>query len=106
MFVILKLLALTKGVNRVGHDPKTVIFSSSRYKVTKQKKSFLSTGFILNIQILCYHLSYYVVKLNQRNLPVKILIFKINCKILPLSPMLKLKVVELSQILVAVKPKP
>ena len=39
-----KLLALTKGINNVGQDPKTVIFNFSKYKLTKQEKSFLSKG--------------------------------------------------------------
>ena len=38
------LLALTKGINVVGHDPKTVIFNFSKYKLTKQEESLLSKG--------------------------------------------------------------
>ena len=37
-----KLLALTKGINNVGHDPKTVIFNFSKYKLTKQEESLSS----------------------------------------------------------------
>ena len=39
---IKKLLALTKGINNVGHDPKTVIFNYSKYKPNKQEESLLS----------------------------------------------------------------
>ena len=77
MFVILKQLSLTKGVNRVGHNPKTVIFSSSWYKLTKQKKSYLSTGLIWNIQILYYHLNYYIENLSWKNFLVKIKLLNI-----------------------------
>ena len=41
---IKKLLALTKGINNVGHDPKTVIFNCSKYKPNKQEESLLSEG--------------------------------------------------------------
>ena len=37
-----KLLALTKGINNYGHDPKAVIFNFSKYKLTKQEESLLS----------------------------------------------------------------
>ena len=40
-----KLLALTKRINNVGHDPKTVIFIFSKYKLTKQEVPILSKGF-------------------------------------------------------------
>ena len=30
-----KLVTLIKGINNVSHDPKTVIFSFSKYKLTK-----------------------------------------------------------------------
>ena len=39
-----KLLALTKHIKNVGHDPKTVIFNFSKYKLTKQEVSLLSKG--------------------------------------------------------------
>ena len=39
-----KLLALTKGINNVGHDPKTVIFNFSKYKLIKHEESLLSKG--------------------------------------------------------------
>ena len=62
-----KLLALTKGINNVGHDPKTVIFNFSKYKLTKQEESLSSKGlklaippteieysdFMLSFELLC-----------------------------------------------------
>ena len=39
-----KLLALTKGINNVGHDYKTVIFNFSKYKLAKQAEPLLSKG--------------------------------------------------------------
>ena len=39
-----KLVVFTKRINNVGHDPKTVIFNFSKYKLTKQEKSLLSKG--------------------------------------------------------------
>ena len=39
-----KLLALTKGISNVGHDPKAVIFNFSKYMLTKQEEYLLSKG--------------------------------------------------------------
>ena len=39
-----KLLALTKDISTVSHDPKIVIFNFSKYNLTKQEKSLLSKG--------------------------------------------------------------
>ena len=73
-----KLLALTKGINNVGHDPKTVIFNFCKYKLTKQEESLLSKGLAfhplkLNSQILCYHLNYYIKTLGWKKFLVKVL---------------------------------
>ena len=39
-----KLVALAKGINNVGHDRKIIIFNFSKYKLTKQEESLLSEG--------------------------------------------------------------
>ena len=39
-----KLLALTKCIHNVDHNPKTVIFNFCKYKLTKQEESLLSKG--------------------------------------------------------------
>ena len=39
-----KVLALTKVINYVGHDPKTVITNFSKYNLVKQEESLLSKG--------------------------------------------------------------
>ena len=44
-----KLLALTKVINNVGHNPKTVIFNFSKYKLTKQEESLISKGLQFSI---------------------------------------------------------
>ena len=39
-----KLLAFAKSINKVVCDPKTVIFSFSKYNLTKQEESLLAKG--------------------------------------------------------------
>ena len=39
-----KLLAFAKSINKVRCDPKTVIFSFSKYNLAKQEESLLSKG--------------------------------------------------------------
>ena len=96
------LLALTKGISNVGHDPKTRSFNFSKYKLTKQEESLLSKGLqfaIPSTEIeytdFMLPLNYYIETSSRKKFLVKILKFtKINCWILPFPLTLKLKVVE------------
>ena len=101
-----KLFTLTKGINNVCHNLKTGIFNFSKYKLPKKEESFYLkvcnlpfNPLKLNLQILCYHLNYYIETSSGKKFLVKILKFKkINSEILPLLSTLKSNVLELSQI--------
>ena len=47
----MKLLAFTKGMNNVGHYPKTVIFSFCKFKLIKQEDSLLFKGLQFDIPL-------------------------------------------------------
>ena len=78
-----KLLALTKGISKVGYDLQIVIFNFCRYNLTKQEEYFYLKvcnlpfhPLKLNKQILCYILNYYIDMLSRKKFLVKILSFK------------------------------
>ena len=59
-----KLLAFAKSINKVGCDPKTVIFSFSKYTLLNRRNlfylkvcNFPFSQLKLNMQILYYHLN-------------------------------------------------
>ena len=109
-----KLLVLTKSNSNVGRDPKTVIFYFSTYKLTKQEESLLSKGLQFAIPLteieykdfmLPFELLYRETK--SEEVPAENLKTLRN-KLLDIatSSYAKIKIVELSQILVMMRLKP
>ena len=72
-----KLLALIKEINNVGHDPQTVIFNFSKYKLTKHQESLLFKGQQFDIRLteieytdfmVTFELSYRDIEFSAENL--------------------------------------